>query len=318
MSDTLYLVVPCFNEEEVLPETSQRLKENLTSLIKCGLAGEKSKILFVDDGSTDETWKIIQNNHFSDPIFSGVKLSCNKGHQNALLAGLMTAMPLADVTISLDADLQDDIDCLNEFMFKYYDGCDIVYGVRSDRTTDNFFKRWSAQCFYKIMKKFCNNIVYNHADYRLMSKRALEGLESFREVNLFLRGMIPLIGYKTGTVEYSRGKRIAGKTKYPLKKMMIFAWNGISSFSIRPIRYITLLGFIISSINFFMLTGNIIIRNTLFICMNSLWLLGGFQLMAIGLIGEYIGKIYTEVKDRPKYIVDSILDTEFKNNDVSK
>lgn len=220
MADTLYIVVPCYNEEEVLPETSARLKKKLSRLIGEGLAGEKSRILFVDDGSIDRTWEIIQSNHAADAIFSGVKLSRNKGHQNALLAGLMTAMSEfnADVTISLDADLQDDIECLDEFMRKYYDGCDIVYGVRSDRTTDSFFKKWSSESFYKVMDKLGANIVYNHADYRLMSRRALEGLASFREVNLFLRGIVPLIGYKTGTVEYARGKRFAGDSKYPLKK----------------------------------------------------------------------------------------------------
>lgn len=321
MSDTLYIVVPCYNEEEVLPETSSRLREKLLHLIDSGLAGEKSKILFVDDGSKDQTWEIIQNKHISDPIFSGVKLSCNKGHQNALLAGLMTAMTLADVTISLDADLQDDIECLDEFMCKYYDGCDIVYGVRSDRTTDKFFKRWSSQGFYKVMGRLGVNIVYNHADYRLMSRRALEGLASFGEVNLFLRGVVPLIGYKTSTVEYARGKRIAGESKYPLKKMLTFAWDGISSFSIRPMRYVTVLGFFVFFISICLLiysffrniTGQTVRGwSTLMI---SIWFLGGLQLLALGIIGEYIGKIYTEVKNRPKYIIESILDMRPENSE---
>lgn len=318
MADTLYIVVPCYNEEEVLPETSARLKKKLSRLIGEGLAGEKSRILFVDDGSIDRTWEIIQSNHAADAIFSGVKLSRNKGHQNALLAGLMTAMSEfnADVTISLDADLQDDIECLDEFMRKYYDGCDIVYGVRSDRTTDSFFKKWSSESFYKVMDKLGANIVYNHADYRLMSRRALEGLASFREVNLFLRGIVPLIGYKTGTVEYARGKRFAGDSKYPLKKMLMFAWDGISSFSIRPIRYVTMLGFIVFFISIFLLiysfvrhiTGQTVRGwSTLMI---SIWFIGGLQLLSIGIIGEYIGKIYTEVKNRPKYIIESILGKE--------
>lgn len=324
MPDTLYIVVPCYNEEEVLPETSTRLREKLLHLIKIGLADEKSKILFVDDGSRDKTWEIIENKHSSDSVFSGIKLSCNKGHQNALLAGLMTAMTLADVTISLDADLQDDIECLDEFMRKYYDGCDIVYGVRSDRKTDKFFKRWSAQGFYIAMEKLGVNIVYNHADYRLMSKRALEELASFREVNLFLRGLVPLIGYKTSTVEYTRGKRIAGETKYPLKKMLMFAWDGISSFSVRPIRYVTMLGFIVFFISILLLIYSFI-RNitgqtvrgwsTLMI---SIWLLGGLQLLSIGIIGEYIGKIYIEVKNRPKYIIESILDTNQGSDENSE
>jgi glycosyltransferase involved in cell wall biosynthesis len=304
----------------VLAETSSRIKDKLLRLIGSGLAGEDSKIMFVDDGSKDKTWEIIEGLHAFDPIFTGVKLAGNKGHQNALIAGLMTAMAAADVTISMDADLQDDIECLDEFMRRYYSGCDIVYGVRTDRKTDTFFKRLSAQGFYKIMRGLGVNIVYNHADYRLMSKRALEGLADFREVNIFLRGVVPLIGYKTDVVEYARGERFAGESKYPLKKMLVFAWDGISSFSIRPIRLVTVLGFLIFIISICLMIYYFVIYligrtvagwSTLAI---SIWLLGGIQLLALGIIGEYIGKIYSEVKGRPKYIIETILDATQKQN----
>jgi len=314
MSRVLYIVVPCYNEEAVLHETSSRLKDKLLRLIEAGLADGMSRILFVDDGSRDKTWEMISDLHSSDSIFSGLKLARNRGHQNALLAGLMTAMALADVTISMDADLQDDIECLDEFLRQYYDGCDIVYGVRGDRKTDTVFKKWSAQGFYKLMAALGVNIVYNHADYRLMSKRALEGLASFREVNLFIRGVVPLIGFKTGTVEYARGERFAGESKYPLRKMLAFAWDGISSFSVRPIRFITFLGFLVFFISLCLMVYSFI-RNltgqtvpgwsTLMI---SIWLLGGLQLLALGVIGEYLGKIYSEVKARPKYIIEELLD----------
>ena len=315
MPDTLYIVVPCYNEEAVLPETSSRLRDKLLRLIDAELAGQNSKILYVDDGSTDKTWEIIEALHASDTYYSGVKLAHNMGHQNALLAGLMTARNHADVTISLDSDLQDDIECLDEFMRKYYSGCDIVYGVRDARGSDTFFKRWSAQAFYRFLKMLGVNIVYNHADYRLMSKRALDGLSSFREVNLFLRGIVPLIGYKSGTVKYARGERFAGESKYPLKKMLAFAWDGVSSFSVRPMRMITILGILIFIISLgFMLYSFIMAIlpgrtvpgwSTLMI---SVWLLGGLQLLALGVIGEYIGKIYGEVKGRPKYIIETVLD----------
>jgi len=315
MPDTLYIVVPCYNEEAVLPETSSRLKAELLRLIAAGLAGEDSRIMFVDDGSKDRTWELIEAYHTSDPIFSAVKLSRNRGHQNALLAGLMTAMQRADVTISMDSDLQDDIGCLDEFMRQYYDGCDIVYGVREDRAKDTAFKRRSAQAFYRMLKMFGVNVVYNHADYRLMSKRALEGLASFREVNLFLRGLVPLIGYKTGTVKYSRGERFAGESKYPLKKMLGLAWDGVSSFSIRPMRLITIMSIIVLAVSLGLMIYSLVMAilpgrtvpgwSVLTI---SIWLLGGLQLLALGVIGEYIGKIYSEIKDRPKYIIETILD----------
>jgi len=315
MPDTLYIVVPCYNEEAVLHETSSRLKDKLLRLIDAGLISGMSKILFVDDGSRDKTWELIAGLHTSDAVFSGLKLTRNTGHQNALLAGLMTTMPLADVTISMDADLQDDIECLDDFLRQYKDGCDIVYGVRADRKKDKAFKRASARGFYRFMAFLGVNIVYNHADYRLMSKRALEGLASFREVNLFIRGVVPLIGFKTGVVEYTRGKRFAGKSKYPLRKMLAFAWDGISSFSVRPIRFITLLGFFVFFVSLCLMIYSFI-RNitgqtvpgwsTLMI---SIWLLGGLQLLALGVIGEYLGKIYSEVKARPKYIVEELLDS---------
>jgi len=315
MPDTLYIVLPCYNEEPVLPETSSRLRDKLSRMIDAGLVDSDSKILFVDDGSKDRTWEIIEALHSSDPLFSAIKLSRNKGHQNALLAGLITALDRADVTISMDADLQDDIECLDDFIHQYCDGCDVVYGVRDDRAKDTVFKRLSAQAFYRLLKIFGVNIVYNHADYRLMSKRALEGLASFREVNLFLRGIVPLIGYKSGVVKYARGERFAGESKYPLGKMLAFAWDGISSFSVQPMRLITILGIFTFIISLgFMLYSFImaVLPNrtvpgwsTLMI---SIWLLGGLQLLALGVIGEYIGKIYSEVKDRPKYIIEKVLD----------
>ena len=314
MADTLYIIVPCYNEEAVLPETSLRLRDKLLRMISLDLAGKSSRILFVDDGSNDKTWEIIENLHASDPLYSGIKLSRNRGHQNALMAGLMTAIQHADVTISMDSDLQDDIECLDEFMHQYYNGCDIVYGIRGNRDKDTKFKRFSAQAFYRLLKMFDVNIVFNHADYRLMSKRSMEGLASFREVNLFLRGVVPLIGYKSGTVTYSRGERFAGESKYPLKKMLTFAWDGISSFSVQPMRMITVLGFLVFFISLgFMLYSFVMAIlpgrtvpgwSTLMI---SIWLLGGLQLLALGIIGEYIGKIYSEIKGRPKYIIETTL-----------
>ncbi|MDR2933622.1 MAG: glycosyltransferase family 2 protein [Oscillospiraceae bacterium] len=314
MADILYIVVPCYNEESVLGETSARLKIKMQGLIAARRIAPESKVLFVDDGSRDKTWDMIASLHHADSLFSGVKLAGNRGHQNALMAGLMTAKELADVTISMDADLQDDIDCVDRFLDKYADGCDIVYGVRSDRKSDTAFKRGTAQLFYKIMAGLGVNIVYNHADYRLMSKRALEGLARFREVNLFLRGIVPLIGYKTDTVEYERGERFAGESKYPLRKMLSFAWDGVSSFSVRPIRMITVLGFVVFAVSLCLMVYSLIVKllghtvpgwSTLMI---SIWLLGGLQLLALGVIGEYIGKIYGEVKARPQFIIETVLD----------
>ena len=314
MADRLYIVIPCYNEQEVLPQTVACLQEKMATFVAAGKVSANSRILLVDDGSRDETWNMILEYHRLDPVVSGLKLSRNKGHQNALLAGLMAVRELADVTISMDADLQDDIGVMDGFLGKYAEGCEVVYGVRCSRGTDTAFKRGTAQGFYKLMNKMGVNIVYNHADCRLMSKRALEGLAQYREVNLFLRGIVPLIGYKTATVEYERGERAAGESKYPLKKMLAFAIDGITSFSTRPIRLITLLGFLICAISFALMLYVLFAKlfgytvpgwSTL---MGSIWMLGGLQLLALGVIGEYIGKIYTEVKARPKYHVETLLD----------
>ncbi|EOR28014.1 MULTISPECIES: glycosyltransferase family 2 protein [Clostridium] len=309
MNETLYLVIPCYNEEEVLTETSSRLLEKMNSMIENKYISEKSKILFVNDGSKDKTWDIIENLYEENKIFSGVNLSRNKGHQNALLAGLMTAKEHADMVISLDADLQDDIDVIDEFVKEYYTGSDVVYGVRSSRKTDTFFKRTTALGYYKVMNKLGVDVVYNHADYRLMSKRALEGLSEFKEVNLFLRGIVPLIGYKYSIVEYERHERFAGESKYPLKKMLAFAWDGITSFSIKPIRIISTLGFSIFILSLVALVYSLSVKffgrtttgwTSLTI---SIWMIGGIQLLSLGVIGEYIGKIYNETKARPRYII---------------
>ena len=320
MKDTLYLVIPCYNEEEVLHETAKRLLEKITSMIKNEFISDNSKILFVNDGSKDKTWSIIEELHQENSIFSGVNLSRNRGHQNALLAGLMTAKDFADMTISLDADLQDDVDVIDKFVEQYYDGSDIVYGVRSSRETDTFFKRTTALAFYNLMSKLGVDMIYNHADYRLMSKRALEGLSQFREVNLFLRGMVPLIGYKYSIVEYERHERFAGESKYPLKKMIAFALDGITSLSIKPIRIITGVGFTISFISIIALIYSLIVKffgNTVTGWTSltlSIWMLGGIQLLCLGVIGEYIGKMYNETKQRPRFIIsDKLIDIDKKD-----
>lgn len=313
-NDILYLVIPCYNEEAVLRETAKQLLAKMNSMFERGMISRESKIMFVNDGSKDNTWEIIEELHASNPIYSGVKLSRNKGHQNALLAGLMTAKEKADITISLDADLQDDVDVIDQMVEKYQEGNDIVYGVRSARKTDTFFKKFTAQGFYKLMQAMGVEIVYNHADYRLMSKRALEGLAEFKEVNLFLRGIVPLIGYKSDTVTYERHERFAGESKYPLKKMLAFATDGITSFSIKPIRLITAFGILIFAISILMLLYSLVVHfmgktvagwTSMII---SIWAIGGLQLLAIGIVGEYIGKIYLETKERPKYIIETVLD----------
>lgn len=319
MTSTVYFVVPCYNEQEVLPETSKRLLNKLNQLIAQNKCTDKSRIMFVDDGSKDTTWQIISNLNKSDRHFAGVKLSRNRGHQNALLAGLMTAMPICDCAISLDADLQDDIDAIDQFIDKFHEGCDVVYGVRRQRTTDTAFKRTTAQGFYKVMAMMGVDIVYNHADYRLMSRRALEGLSQYKEVNLFLRGIVPLIGYKSAEVYYDRAERFAGESKYPLKKMLNFAFDGITSFSVKPIRFITGLGAV-----FAVLSAIALVVSLLFAIFSlsfagwvalvaAIWLMGGIQLMALGLVGEYIGKIYGEVKARPHFIIESILNDTDNN-----
>jgi glycosyltransferase involved in cell wall biosynthesis len=309
----LYIVVPCYKEEEVLPETASRLKEKLIGMMEYGQVGIESRIMFVNDGSSDQTWDIIRRLHEDSPIFAGVNLSRNRGHQNALLAGLMVAKEYADVTISMDADLQDDIHAMDEMMEKYNAGCDIVYGVRSKRAKDSFFKRGTARGFYRIMRGLGIEVVDNHADYRLMSKRAVEGLAEFREVNLFLRGIVPMIGYKSGIVYYERAERFAGETKYPLKKMLALAFEGITSLTIRPIRVISVIGLLsfLVSIAFlayfvidFMGGGTVAGWAS---TMVSIWAIGGLQLLAVGIIGEYIGKIYLETKHRPRYIIEQTL-----------
>ena len=312
--DRLYIVVPCYNEEEVLPETARRLRAKMTALTEAGKIAPDSRVLFVNDGSKDRTWDIIRSLHESDPLFSGLDLSRNRGHQNALLAGLMTAKDRCDMAISMDADLQDDIDAVDEMVDKYRDGCDIVYGVRSSRTTDTFFKRFTAESFYRLMNFLGANVVFNHADYRLLSRRALEGLAQFTEVHLFLRGIVPMIGYRTDTVEYARGERFAGESKYPLKKMLSFAMEGITSLSTKPIRYITLLGFLIFLVSIAMLIysvirwamGATIIGWASLIC--SVWAIGGLILLSLGVIGEYIGKIYLETKGRPRFLIRELLE----------
>lgn len=310
---TIYLVIPCYNEEEVLPETGKRLYEKMNTLIGSGMISSESRVVFVDDGSKDATWSLIEQYHSESPMFRGIKLSRNRGHQNALLAGLMTVRNEADAVISMDADLQDDVDAIDRFIEKFYDGCDIVYGVRSARTTDTAFKRMTAQGFYKVMEKLGAKVVYNHADYRLMSRRALEALSEFREVNLFLRGMVTLVGYKTDIVEYERAERFAGESKYPLKKMLSFAWDGITSFSVEPIKMIVGLG----AVTVFASIVGFIICIIKAACGNpaqavapwamSIWLLAGLILIAVGVVGEYVGKIYGEVKDRPRFIIEKYI-----------
>ena len=314
MADILYIVVPCYNEEEVLPETSRRLKEKLEGLMAAGKISPDSRVLFVNDGSKDKTWDIISQLHEQCPLFSGADLTRNRGHQNALLAGLMTAKERCDMAISMDADLQDDIDAVDAMVEEYYAGCDIVYGVRSSRKKDTFFKRFTAEGFYKLMNAMGAETVFNHADYRLMSKRALEGLAQFKEVNLFLRGIVPMIGYRTGTVEYERGERFAGESKYPLKKMLSFAMEGITSLSVKPIRMITALGFVVFFISILMLIysivrwamGETILGWASLIC--SVWAIGGLILLSLGVIGEYIGKIYLETKERPRFLIREVLE----------
>lgn len=313
--ERLYLVVPCYNEEAVLPETSKRLLAKLADMQQKGLIRSDSRILFVNDGSKDRTWDLIEQLHREHPQVEGLKLSRNRGHQNALLAGLMMAKEQADMVISLDADLQDDVDVVDQFVEAYYAGNDIVYGVRSSRQTDTAFKRGTAGMFYKFMKFLGADVVENHADYRLMSRRALEGLAQYKEVNLFLRGVIPLIGYPSTTVPYERHERFAGESKYPLKKMLSFAFDGITSFSVKPIRFIVLLGFLMALVGVAVfiyilvvkIIGHVVSGWTSLIA--SIWLLGGIQLLCLGVIGEYIGKIYNETKARPRFIVEKTLTT---------
>ena len=312
--DRLAIVVPCYNEEEVLSLASGALRDVLEDLIHKGKIADDSFILFVNDGSKDRTWELIEKEHADYPVrVKGVKLAGNVGHQFALTAGLIVAKDMSDVTISIDADLQDDVDVIEEMVDKFHGGCDIVYGVRRERKTDTFFKRTSAQAFYKLMHLMGVKTVYNHADFWLMSGRAVEEFSKYKETNLFLRGMMPLIGYQTDKVYYDRKERAAGESKYPLKKMLALAFNGISSFSVKPISLILGVGLFIIFVSFFMLiyalfsyfSGHVVAGWTSLIV--SVWFLGGLQLLAIGMVGLYIGKIYMEVKHRPRYNIEKIL-----------
>lgn len=310
----LNVVIPCYNEEEALESTYKVLNKKMNSLIKENLISKKSKVVLVNDGSKDNTWDVIKKLHEENNMYVGVNLSRNKGHQNALLAGLMYAKDNCDISISMDADLQDDINVMDDMIKKYNEGSEIVYGVRNSRKKDSFFKRFTAEGFYKFMNLMGVEVVFNHADCRLMSKRALQELSNYKEVNLFLRGIIPQLGFKTSISYYERNKRVAGESKYPLKKMLMFAMDGITSFSIKPLRMIAFIGFIIlicSIIAFIYsivmkLLGNTVVGWTFIVC--SIWLIGGIQMLSLGIIGEYIGKIYNETKKRPRYIIESILD----------
>lgn len=319
MADILYIVIPCFNEEEVLTETTKRLTEKMRKMMESGKIADSSRILYVDDGSTDSTWHLIDRLYMDNGLVTGIKLSRNKGHQNALLAGLFEAAYHADMIVSMDSDLQDDIDVLDSFVDEYYNGSEIVYGVRKSRKKDSWFKRTTAVAFYKLMRAMGVEIVYNHADYRLMSKRAVDELKNYKEVNLFLRGIIPLIGFETSTVEYDRGERFAGKSKYPLKKMIYFAIDGITSTSVRPIRMITMFGLL--CILFSIVYGIYVIighasggtvqgwtTSVLLTCF-----FGGAQIMCTGIVGEYVGKIYLETKARPRFIIEEKLTDDSKN-----
>ncbi|MEG0339994.1 MAG: glycosyltransferase family 2 protein [Oscillospiraceae bacterium] len=308
-SPILYIVIPCYNEEAVLPVTAPMFKDKIKSLVASKGISEKSKVLFVNDGSRDKTWEIIKDLSQSDDVFEGVCLSRNRGHQNALLAGLSVAKERADISISIDCDGQDDINAMDKMVDEYLQGSDVVYGVRSKRETDTWFKRTTAEGFYKVMKMLGADVVFNHADYRLMSKRALEGLFEFHEVNLFLRGLVPLIGYRFSSVYYERADRLAGEGHYPLKKMLNFAFDGITSLSVKPIRLITGLGFFIAAISFVAIIITICIKlfgytvsgwSSMF-C--AIFFMGGVQLLCLGVIGEYIGKIYNETKARPRFII---------------
>lgn len=310
----LYLVVPCYNEQEVLSDTAEKLAHKLTQLIDAGKISERSRIAFVNDGSSDRTWEIIRAYTERSALFSGINLAHNEGHQNALLAGLMTVLPYADVTISMDADLQDDINAVDAMLEKYAAGVNIVYGVRANRSSDTFFKRFTAESFYRAMRALGANIVFNHADFRLMDRRALTALAEYPEVNLFLRGIVPMIGLTHGVVYYARKERLAGVSKYPWRRMASFAWEGVTSLSARPIRLIAQMGMFISFISGLMLIWSIVrhfIGETIVgwtSLVVSLWFLGGLILLSVGVIGEYVAKIYLEVKRRPRYLVQDFID----------
>ena len=317
-STVLHIVIPCYNEEEVLPITAPQFLEKIHSLVKAGKISDKSRILFVNDGSSDHTWEIIQNLNKKDEHFIGISQSRNRGHQNAVLAGLMESIDRCDITISIDCDGQDDINAMDQMVDEYHNGCEIVYGVRSKRDTDTFFKRFTAESFYKLLSWMGVDTVFNHADYRLISNRVLKEFSNFKEVNIFLRGMIPLVGFKSTSVYYERHERIAGESHYPLKKMLALAFDGITSLSIKPIRIITGLGLFVSILSFIGIIwavvssflGNTIVGWASSICIECF--MGGIQLLCLGVIGEYVGKIYLETKARPRYIISERTDDQEK------
>ncbi len=314
MKDTvLYFVLPCYNEEEVLPETAKRLLDTYKKLTEAGRISAKSRILFVNDGSSDRTWQLIRELHQKNPVFAGLSLSRNRGHQNALLAGLLYARDHCDVSVSMDADLQDDIGAVDEMLQRYEEGFDIVYGVRSSRDTDTAFKKNTARAFYRLMTAMGVEMVSDSADFRLMSRRALAGLAEFKEVNLFLRGIVPMIGYPSAKVYYERAERFAGKSKYPFMKMLNFSIEGITSLSVAPIRIITNTGILVFFVSIVMLVWGVIQKlRGLTVqgwssMMVSIWAVGGLILLSIGVVGEYVGKIYLETKGRPRFLIDDIL-----------
>ena len=312
----LYVVIPCYNEEAVLEETAGRLKQKFTQLSDRHQITDDSRIVFVDDGSRDRTWELIEQFHAQNDLFMGVKLSRNRGHQNALLAGLYSVRDMADAVVSMDADLQDDIDALDQYLDEFSKGAEVVYGVRSSRKKDSFFKKFSAEGFYRLMNFMGADIVFNHADYRLLSNRALNGLFEFKEVNLFLRGIVPMIGYQSSKVYYERSERFAGESKYPLKKMLAFAFEGITSLTIKPIRLIISLGCMMLLVSVGMLVyflvqhalGHTVAGWTSLIV--SIWAIGALQLISIGVIGEYVGKVYLETKERPRFLIEQFLKDE--------
>jgi len=310
MKTTLYLVVPCYNEEGVLDDTASKLAEKMKSLKVEGKISDASKIVFVDDGSRDSTWELIAKLSAGDALFAGVKLSRNRGHQHALFAGLMTIRDEADIAISIDADLQDDINAIDDMIGKYHDGCDIVYGVRKSREKDGFLKRITAESYYKMLKRCGCDIVFNHADYRLMSARALAALSEYGEQRLYLRGLVPQLGYKTGVVEYDRGVRLAGESKYPLKRMLSLALDGLTSLSLRPLRFVTGAGVTMLVLALALLIYSIVtalMGSSMLdwkIILVSVWGVGGIITLSLGIVGEYVGRAYIESKRRPRYSID--------------
>ena len=316
MTPVLYMIIPCYNEEEVLPITSGMFLQKMEELEEKGLVSPDSKILFINDGSKDKTWEIIQELSRKDRHFMGISQSRNRGHQNAVLAGLMEAKDRCDITISIDCDGQDDINAMDEMVKEYLNGCEVVYGVRSKRDTDTFFKRFTAESFYKLMNWLGAEVVFNHADYRLISSKVLKEFQNFKEVNIFLRGMIPLVGFKSTSVYYERHERIAGESHYPLSKMLALAFNGITSLSVKPLRMIITLGFLISILSFIGVIWSVVVSLLghsvagWASIVSMVCFIGGIQLLCLGVIGEYIGKIYLEVKARPRYIISERTESE--------